>query len=239
MSTSTSVPSIRLNNGVTIPAIDDLDTEGTVGEAIRESGIPREEIFITSKLDPSNHDNVAKSFEDSLAALGFLIHWPQATPNSSVPESEHKNPDGSWKVREDITFHESWAELEKLLETGKVRAIGVSNFSVKTLEELAKTAKVTPAVNQVELHPYLVQEGLREYCDEKGIILEAYTPSGYDTVRKDPVIVELAEKYNVNPNQITLAWHLARNIVALPKSHSEEHQRENINVLIVQLAFYP
>ncbi|KAG6914337.1 hypothetical protein DXG01_000961 [Tephrocybe rancida] len=148
---------------------------------------------------------------------------------------EMKSPDGSWRVVEDVTFHQSWAELEKLLEGGKAKAIGVSNFSVKTLEELSTTAKVVPAVNQVELHPYLVQEGLREYCDDKGIILAAYAPSGYDSVRNNPIIVELAEKYKVSPNQITMAWHIARNVIIVPKSKNEERQKENINVRLPAL----
>ncbi|KAG5728211.1 Protein GCY [Termitomyces sp. T112] len=211
-------------------------TEGVVGEVIKESKIPRKEIFITSKLSSSNHHRVAESFEESLKALSvdyidlFLIHWPQAMPNDN---EQRKNPDGTWKIREDITFHQAWAELEKLMEAGKVKAIGVSNFSIKTLKELATTAKITPAVNQVELHPYLVQENLREYCDKKGIVISAYTPSGYDTVRKDPLIVQLAEKYKVTPNQITLAWHLARHIIIIPKSLREEHQKENINLPIL------
>ncbi|KAG5340628.1 hypothetical protein C0989_000985 [Termitomyces sp. Mn162] len=217
-------------------AIYTLDTEGVVGEVIKESKIPRKEIFITSKLSSSNHHRVAESFEESLKALSvdyidlFLIHWPQAMPDDN---EQQKNPDGTWKIREDITFHQAWAELEKLMEAGKVKAIGVSNFSIKTLKELATTAKITPAVNQVELHPYLVQENLREYCDKKGIVISAYTPSGYDTVRKDPLIVQLAEKYKVTPNQITLAWHLARHIIIIPKSLREEHQKENINVGII------
>ncbi|KAG6841810.1 hypothetical protein C0991_006694 [Blastosporella zonata] len=254
MSSPTSVPTIKLNNGVTIPVIGhgawapDTDeartkakawlltaiktgyrhidtaqgyyTEGVVGEAIKESGIPREQFFITTKLSPSHHDVVEKTFEQSLKALGV----------DYVDLDEKKNPDGSWKVREDVTFHQSWAELEKLLEAGKAKAIGVSNFSVKTLEELATTAKVTPAVNQVELHPYVVQEGLREYCDKKGIVLTAYSPSGYDVVREDPVINELAGKYNVTANQITLAWHIARNVVIIPKSSDEQRQKENITL---------
>ncbi|KAG6861824.1 hypothetical protein C0995_011706 [Termitomyces sp. Mi166 len=245
-----------------------LDTEEAVGEVIKKSGIPREEIFITSKLSPLNQHRVAESFEESLKALSvdyidlarlpFLFtHHPANTLISfsftghnsyfGSGDGPQKNPDGTWRVREDITFHQAWAELEKLLEAGKIKAIGVSNFSIKTLEELAATAKITPAVNQVELHPYLVQEDLRVYCDKKRIILSAYTPSGqlnhcashalirfsisgYDTVRKDPLIVELAAKYRVTPNQITLAWHLARHIIIIPKSSKEEHQKENINV---------
>ncbi|KAG6878012.1 hypothetical protein C0992_008759 [Termitomyces sp. T32_za158] len=179
-----------------IDTAQDYNTEKVVSVVIKESGIPREEIFITSKLSPSNQHRVAESFEESLQALSFLIHWPQAIPK---PDGHglRKNPDGTYKIREDVTFHQAWAELEKLFQAGKIKAIGVSNFSVKTLEELAKTATITPAVNQVELHPYLAQENLREYCDKKGIVIAAYTPSGYDNVRKDPLIIKLAEKYKL------------------------------------------
>lgn len=270
MSSSTSVPQFRLNNGVTIPAIghgawappneeaqskvkgwiltalkvgyrhidtaQSYYTERAVGKAIKESGIPRDQIFITTKLSWTHQHIVAETFEESLKALGvdyidlFLIHWPQPIVYEKGSTSLPRNPDGTVKVREDINFNQAWAEMEKLLETGKVKAIGVSNFSIKTLEQLFTTAKITPAVNQVELHPYLVQEALREYCANKGIALAAYTPSGYDSVRNDPLIVELASKYKTTPNQITLAWHLARNIVIVPKSDKQERQKENINL---------
>ncbi|KAF8908092.1 reductase AKOR2 [Gymnopilus junonius] len=210
-------------------------TEKAVGEAIRESGIPREEIFVTTKLPWNRHDGVRESFEESLANLGldyidlYLIHWPQAIeyrPKNPLP----RNADGSLVLNEKVTFNDSWAEMEKLLDTGKVKAIGVSNFSVKNLEKLAKTAKITPAVNQVEMHPYLAQNGLRDYCLRKGIVVTAYTPSGYSTVREDPLTVSLAEKYNVSPTQIIFSWHLKRNTVIIPKSENSDRQKENITI---------
>jgi len=143
---------------------------------------------------------------------------------------EPRNPDGTVKVTDDVNFNQSWAEMEKLLDTGKVKAIGVSNFSVKTLEQLLKTAKVVPAMNQVELHPYLVQNDLRDYCKSKGIVLTAYTPSGYSSVRGDPVVNQLAEKYKVTPTQVILAWHIARGNVIVPKSVNDARQKENINL---------
>ncbi|KAF8958431.1 NADP-dependent oxidoreductase domain-containing protein [Flammula alnicola] len=213
----------------------DYGTEKAVGEAIKASGIPREEIFVTTKL-PWNHlGRVRESFETSLANLGtgyidlYLMHWPQAIvyeEGNSAP----KNPDGTYKTTDSVTFNDAWSEMEKLLDTGKVRAIGVSNFSIKNLEKLFKTAKVIPAMNQVELHPYLAQNGLREYCAKKGIVLTAYTPSGYSVVRSDPLIVSLAEKYKVTPTQVIFAWHLSRGTVIVPKSENNERQKENIAV---------
>ncbi|KAF8907601.1 reductase AKOR2 [Gymnopilus junonius] len=210
-------------------------TEKSVGQAVRESGVPREEIFVTTKLPWNRHDAVRESFEESLANLGldyvdlYLMHFPQSIEyrkDTIMP----RNPDGTLVLNTKVTFNDSWAEMEKLLETGKVRAIGVSNFSIKTLEQLFKTAKITPAVNQVELHPYLAQNELRDYCQRKGIALTAYTPSGYATVRDDPLIKSLAEKYEVTPTQIIFAWHLARNTIIVPKSENSERQQQNIRL---------
>jgi len=210
-------------------------SEKAVGDAIRESGIPRDQIFVTTKLPWDHQERVAESFETSLKNLGldyvdlYLLHWPQALfyqEGGTVP----RNSDGTVRTTEAVNFNQSWAAIEKLLHTRKVKAIGVSNFSVKTLEQLFKTAKVTPAVNQVELHPYLSQEGLREYCAKKGIAVVAYTPSGYATVRGDPLIVKQAKKYNVTPNQVILAWHIAKGNVIVPKSENAERQKENITL---------
>jgi len=259
------VPIVKLNNGVSIPAVglgvwagfkpEDISqakswvlsalkvgyrhidtalmygTEGVVGEAIKESGIPREEIVITTKLPWNHHGSVSESFEISRQNLGveyidlYLVHWPQ-----SVIYEDEENPLETYKIVDSPTFHDSWAELEKLLASGKVKAIGVSNFSIKTLEELFETAKVTPAVNQVEMHPYLTQNDLVEFCAKKGIIPTAYTPTGYANVRDNPLIVELAAKYKASTAQIVLAWHLARGTVVVPKSANIERQKENINL---------
>ncbi|PPR02304.1 hypothetical protein CVT24_011642 [Panaeolus cyanescens] len=202
-------------------------TEKAVGEAVRASGIPREEIFVTTKLPWNHHDRVRWSFDQSFQNLnlGYIDLAIPYDENDDAP----KNPDGSYKTTNEVNFNQSWAEMEKLLETGKVRAIGVSNFSIKTLEQLFKTAKIVPAVNQVELHPYLAQNALREYCTKKGIVLTAYTPS-YSLVRNDPVIGGIAKKYGVTPNQVTLSWHLSRDTIVIPKSEDNERQKENINI---------
>ncbi|KAF8154236.1 reductase AKOR2 [Crassisporium funariophilum] len=210
-------------------------TEKAVGEAIRASGIPREEIFVTTKLPWNHNHRVRESFEQSLKNLNvghidlYLLHWPQAIAfeeGNDLP----KNPDGTYKTTDSTTFNDTWAEIEKLLDTGKVRAIGVSNFSIKTLEQLFKTAKITPAVNQVEMHPYLAQNELRDYCAQKGIVITAYSPSGYSNVRSDPLIVSLAEKYKVSSNQIIFAWHISRGTIIVPKSENNERQKENIAI---------
>ncbi|PSS35483.1 hypothetical protein PHLCEN_2v1638 [Hermanssonia centrifuga] len=138
-------------------------------------------------------------------------------------------PDGVLKIT-DYPFTKTWAALEKLHESGKAKAIGVSNFSVKTLEELLRTAKIVPADNQVELHPYLIQEDLVNYCKERGITVTAYAPTGYKVVRENPLIIELAEKYKVTSTQVILAWHLARGVAVVPGSKNPEHQKENINL---------
>ncbi|KII85717.1 hypothetical protein PLICRDRAFT_115962 [Plicaturopsis crispa FD-325 SS-3] len=209
-------------------------TEKSVGEAIRASGVPREEIFVTTKLSWNHHSRVEEAFQESLDNLGldyvdlYLVHWPQAfryIPGTLVP----KKPDGSYDIVEDWSFNDTWAQMEKVAATGKAKAIGVSNFSIKTLEQLFTTAKVVPAVNQVELHPYLAQPELLEYSKKKGIVITAYTPSGYDSVRADPTIVEIARKYNAMPTQVILGWHIARGVTAVPSSKNPGRQVENLN----------
>ncbi|KAJ7454145.1 reductase AKOR2, partial [Mycena latifolia] len=133
------------------------------------------------------------------------------------------------KIVDSPTFNETWAEMERL-PTSRARAIGVSNFSIKTLEQLLKTAKIVPAVNQVEMSPYLAQTELLDYCREKGIVVTAYSPSGHEKVRNDPTIVALATKYGVTPTQIILAWHVARGVSAIPKSANPDRQKENLNL---------
>jgi len=207
-------------------------TEKAVGKAIKASGVPREEIWITTKLPWHGHRGVQESFQESLDNLGtdyvdlYLLHWPQ--PIAYDPDDPYGK--GTPKVLDGPPFNETWAEIEKIYESGKAKAIGVSNFSIKNLEKLLTNAKVIPAVNQVELHPYLAQPELKAYCDAKGIHLTAYAPTGYKTVLSDPLIVELAEKYKVSPAQIVLAWHVARGVSAVPKSSNPQRQKDNITL---------
>ncbi|KAJ7270729.1 NADP-dependent oxidoreductase domain-containing protein [Mycena haematopus] len=210
-------------------------TEKAVGEAIAESGIPREDVFVISKLPPNHHGRVLESLQESLDNLGFkwldmyLVHWPfAAVYEGEEPEPLH--PDGAPKMVNVPTIGETWSAMEEALGRSMCKAIGVSNFSIKTLEELLKNTRVKPAMNQVEMHPYLQQNDLLEFCNKNDIAVAAYTPSGTNIVRKDPVIVELAAKYNVTPTQIILAWHVSRNVIIIPKSTNEERQKENHNL---------
>ncbi|KAJ7762888.1 NADP-dependent oxidoreductase domain-containing protein [Mycena metata] len=201
-------------------------TEPSLGAALRASKVPREDVFITTKLPWHHPKYVERSFNDSLSRLGvdyvdlYLMHWPQ--------HLEYPKVWTTGKVNDEHTFDKTWAEMERLHASGKARAIGVSNFSIQTLEELFKTAKIVPAVNQVEMHPYYADTELIEYCREKGIVVTAYSPTGYQKLRSDPVLVGLAEKYKVSPTQLILAWHVARGVVAVPKSTNVGRQKENL-----------
>ncbi|KAA1472715.1 Aldo/keto reductase [Dentipellis sp. KUC8613] len=159
-------------------------TEQYVGEAIRESGIPREEIFVITKLPWHHARMVEESVERSLDALGtyidlYLMHFPIAMVYDN-DDRDPKDAEGNYRVDSAVDFKDTWAAMERVLanSNGKVRAIGVSNFSIRTLEELLETAKIVPALNQVEMHPYLQQEELKQWQGEKGIVTCAYTPTG-------------------------------------------------------------
>ncbi|KAF7375875.1 aldo/keto reductase [Mycena sanguinolenta] len=164
--------------------------EEYVGRAIRDSGIPREEIYLTTKLGNVDHHRVKEAFEESLQKLDvayvdlYLLHWPQGFINGKVLSPE-----------EHPTFIETWKEMEKLLETGKVKSIGVSNFSIKTLEQLLPHCSIIPATNQVELHPCLPQTKLKAFCEDRGILLTAYSPLGRSTTfMEDTTIKDIAER---------------------------------------------
>ncbi|KAL7282283.1 hypothetical protein ACG7TL_003753 [Trametes sanguinea] len=211
-------------------------TEKATAVAIKKSGIPREDIWITTKLHHQHGPFAEKFLQESLDNLEtdyvdlYLMHWPQTSKwveGVSEPTDEH----GDIITTDEWTFNQTWAKMEKLYESGKAKAIGVSNFSIKNLEKLFETAKVVPAVNQVEMHPYLAQQDLKDYCDQKGIVLTAYTPTGYKTVLSDPTIAELAEKYKASPAQVVLSWHVARGVAVVPKSSNEQRQKENLTLL--------
>ncbi|KAJ7027950.1 NADP-dependent oxidoreductase domain-containing protein [Mycena alexandri] len=207
-------------------------TERYLGAALRTSGVKRDEVFITTKL-PSHHQvYIDRSFNESLSNLGldyvdlYLLHWPQTLEYPVCKISLRRS---NFLIRTP-TFNDTWAEFERLHASGRARAIGVSNFSIKTCVVVLSSPKIVPAVNQVELHPYLVQTELVEYCRKKGIVVAAYTPTGRDTVRNDPVIVALAAKYKATTTQLILAWHLARGVVALPGSTNAERQKQNLEL---------
>jgi len=206
--------------------------EEFVGKAIRGSSVPREEIYVTTKLTGTNHGSVKEGFETSMKNLDigyidlFLIHWPMASNDKDEVLQPEESP----------TFVETWFEMEKLLETGKVKSIGVSNFSIKTLEKLLAKANVVPANNQVELHPCLPQEELKKYCDEKGILLTAYSPFGQPSpdnmvLIKDSTVAKIAEKTNSTVGQVLISWAVQRGTAAVPKSEKEDRIKQNITLV--------
>ncbi|TFY80021.1 hypothetical protein EWM64_g3992 [Hericium alpestre] len=208
-------------------------TERATGRAVRESGIPREEIFVTTKLPWHHHHKVSESFDQSLSALGldyvdmYLMHWPQAAKFYRDDNLLPLDQAGDMEIVDTPTFNEVWAEMEAIYASGKAKAIGVSNFSEKTLIQLFTTAKVIPAVNQIELHPLLAQPALLEFCKSKGILVQAYSPTGHALGRENPLIVSLAEKYKATPNQVIVGWHLARGCGVIISSRQEDRNKEN------------
>ena len=242
------IPTVKLNNGVEMPQLgygvfqvpnDETATavthaleagyrtivtaaayqnEAGVGRALVASGIDREDLFVTTKLwnADQGYENTLKAFDRSVSLLGlqyldlYLIHWP--TPARDL-------------------YADSWRALEKLHADGRVRAIGVSNFQPEHLDRLAQTSGITPAVNQVELHPYLQQAEVRAYGADFGIRTEAWSPLAKGgTLLSEPVIEALAKQYERTPAQIVLRWHLQLGNIVIPKSVTPSRIRENLNV---------
>ena len=203
--------------------------EDIVGRAVRDSGISREEVFITSKLDNPNHgyDNTMRSFEETLQKLGtdyvdlFLIHWPNPLQYRST-----------WHQ----TNAETWKAFEELYHAGKIRAIGISNFRQHHIDELLKTAEIMPMVNQIRLCPGDTQDDLVNYCKERNILLEAYSPLGTGQIFKVPEMQALAEKYQKSIAQICIRWSLQNGFLPLPKSVTAERISENIDVFGFELS---
>lgn len=203
--------------------------EDIVGRAVKDSGIPREEIFITSKLDNPNHgyDKTMRSFEGTLEQLGtdyvdlFLIHWPN-------PLQYRK----TWQQ----TNAETWKAFEELYRAGKIRAIGVSNFRQHHIDEIMKTAEIAPMVNQIRLCPGETQDELVAYCKERNILLEAYSPLGTGQIFKVREMQALAEKYHKSIAQVCIRWSLRMGFLPLPKSVTAERIRENMDVFGFELA---
>lgn len=194
--------------------------EEGVGTGIRESGIPREEIFVTTKVwnDRQGYDSTLKAFEESRKKLGFdyidlyLIHWPVK---------------GKYK--------DTWRALEKLYKEGYVRAIGVSNFQTHHLDDLLQDSETMPVVNQVEFHPLLTQEEVKEYCDTKNIYITAWSPLMQGNLNI-PLLLELGKKYGKTPAQIVIRWDLQKGVLTIPKSVREERIRENADVFDFELS---
>ncbi|MFF7673952.1 aldo/keto reductase [Actinacidiphila glaucinigra] len=243
-----NVPDITLNNGVTMPQLgfgvwqvpDDeaatavataleagyrsIDTaalyrnEQGTGRAIAASGIPREELFVTTKLwnTDQGHDNALRAFDASLGKLGleyvdlYLIHWP--APARGL-------------------YLETWRALEKIQADGRARAIGVSNFPVDLLRHLLDEGGVAPVLNQVELHPHLPQTELRAFHAGHGIATEAWSPLGQGRgLLDEPALAAIAAKHGRTPAQVVLRWHLQIGNVVIPKSVTPSRIRENIDV---------
>jgi 2,5-diketo-D-gluconate reductase A len=243
-----TVPTITLNNGVEIPQLGfgvyqvppedtkdavqaalevgyrHIDTaemygnEKGVGEGIRASGVPREEVFVTSKLNNGfhAHDDALKAFDGTLEALGsdyvdlFLIHWP-------LPGIE-------------VDYVETWKAMEEIYRSGRAKSIGVSNFNAHHLRKLFGETEVRPAVNQIEVHPYLTQDELRAFDADHEIATEAWSPIAQGKVLSDPTINRVAERHGKTPSQVTLRWHVQRGDIVFPKSVTRSRVEENFDI---------
>ncbi len=246
------IPTVTLNNGLDIPQLGfgvfqippeqtkeatltaletgyrHIDTaqmygnEKQVGAAVAASGLNRGDIFVTSKLNNSFHarDEALAAFDRSLADLGFdyldlfLIHWP-------LPQVGD--------------FVETWQAMEEIYRSGRARSIGVSNFQPHHLRRLLQDSTVVPAVNQIEVHPYLTQDALRAFDAEHGIATEAWSPIAQGKVLDDPVITRIARAHERTPAQVTLRWHLQRGDIIFPKSITPARVRENFEVFDFEL----
>lgn len=195
--------------------------EEGVGQAIKEAGVPREELFITTKVwnADQGYESTLKAFETSMEKLGleyldlYLIHWPVAGK-----------------------YNDTWKALEKLYKDGRVRAIGVSNFHIHHLKDLLENAEIKPMVNQVEYHPHLAQTELLEYCKAEGIQMEAWSPLKQGELLSEPTITEIAEKHSKSPAQVILRWDLQNGVVTIPKSIKEHRIIENADIFDFELS---
>ncbi len=196
--------------------------EEGVGKAIKDSGIPREELFITSKLwnGDQGYEETFQAYQASLDRLGldyldlYLIHWP-------VPEQDK--------------YRESWQAMEELYNDGKIRAIGVSNFKEHHLDRLLEKAEITPMVNQVEYHPHLQQKSLYDYCKKHNIQLEAWSPLKQGELLTDETLMEIAERHGKSTAQIILRWDLQQEVITIPKSVKQQRIHDNADVFDFEL----
>jgi 2,5-diketo-D-gluconate reductase A len=242
-----ALPEVALNNGISIPQLGfgvfqvppdeaqrtveyalevgyrHIDTaaaynnESGVGAAVRASGLPRDEVFITTKLrnGEQGYDSALKAYSDSLDRLGldtvdlYLIHWPFPSAGRYV---------------------DSWRALEKLYADGAVRAVGVSNFLPEHLDELTRASDLVPTVNQIELHPTFQQRELAEDCRRRRIAVEAYSPLGQGADLSAPAVTEIAAAHDVTAAQVILRWHLQSGHIVIPKSNTPQRIVENLSV---------
>lgn len=217
--------------------------EDEVGQGIKEgleaTGLKRSDLFITTKLWCTYHTRVEENLAMSLKSLKtdyvdlYLMHWPVAMNPNGNHEKFPKLPDGSRDLVLDRKPVDTYKEMEKLVQSGKVKAIGVSNFSKKFLEQLLPNVSIVPAANQIENHPLLPQQEIVDFCKEKGILVEAYSPLGStgSPLMKKEAVIKLAEENNVSPGTILLSYHVARGVVALPKSVTPSRIEENLKII--------
>lgn len=197
--------------------------EEAVGKAVKRSGVPRKEIFITSKLDNQNHGykNTVISFKETMNALGtdyvdlFLIHWPDPVEYGD-----------NWQY----INAETWRAFEELYSAGLIRAIGISNFKQHHIDEIFKVAQIRPMVNQIRLCPGDTQDELVKYCNERDILLEAYSPLGRGKIFSVPEMQEIATQYGKSIAQICIRWSLQNGFLPLPKSVTPERLKENLDI---------
>jgi len=198
--------------------------EGPVGEAVRASSLDRGDVFVTSKLSNAFHDpqDAREAFDATLSELGFdyvdlfLIHWPLPT-------------------LQDSDYVSTWKTLEEFHRDGRARSIGVSNFQIEHLERLASETDTVPAVNQIEVHPYLTNDAVRDYGREHGITTEAWSPIAQGGVLEDPAIARVAENVGKTPAQVVLRWHLQRGDIVFPKSVTPSRMEENFDLFDFEL----
>lgn len=215
--------------------------EKAIGDAIRDSKVPRSELFVTTKLWCTDHTRVEQALDISLKKLDldyvdlYLMHWPvPLNPNGNHPNFP-KLENGKRDILQDWNFIKTYNEMQKLLDTHKVRAIGVSNFSITNLKKLLDAASTTvvPAANQVEMHPLLPQPKLLEFCKDKGILVEAYSPLGStdSPLLKDEVVLEVAEANGVSAGTVLISWAIWRGTAVLPKSVTPSRIVSNFQVI--------
>ena len=195
--------------------------ERGVGKAIRESGIPREDVFLTTKLwnEDQRKKRTLAAFEESLERLGteyvdlYLVHWPVKG-----------------------CYQETWQVMEEIYQSGRAKAIGVSNFQIHHLEDILRDSQTVPSVNQVEFHPFLIQPDLRDFCQSHQIQVEAWSPLMQGRIVTEPVVQKLTEKYEKTPAQIALRWDLQHRVVTIPKSSNPNRITENAQIFDFQLS---